>query len=57
MKITHTSDYARRRAAEYPPVGEQLDALLEGGQKLAELKARIAAVKGRYPKPLEAGGR
>lgn len=50
-RVRHTADYAEKRRAEYPSVEEQLEALIEGGQKLADLKAWIAAVKSKYPKP------
>lgn len=43
--------YARARAAKYPPIGDQLDALWKGGDAAAEMLAIIQAVKERNPKP------
>ncbi len=43
-------EYARKRALEYPPVGDQLDALWKGGDAAAEMLARVQAVKAKYPK-------
>jgi len=44
--------YARNRAAEYPPIGDQLDALWKGGDAAAEMLATVQAVKAKYPKPI-----
>jgi len=46
-----TSIYQRQRAAEYPPIGDQLDALWKGGDAAAEMLATVQAVKAKYPKP------
>ena len=43
--------YARSRAAEYPPIGDQLDALWKGGDAATEMLAKVQAVKAQYPKP------
>lgn len=43
--------YADRRRAEYPSLEEQVAALMDGGKALADVKAAIAAVKAKYPKP------
>lgn len=43
-------DYQRKRAAEYPALGDQLDALFHAGLFPAEMAAKIQAVKDRYPK-------
>ena len=40
--------YARDR--QYPPIGDQLDALFHAGVFPAEMAAEIQAVKDRYPK-------
>jgi hypothetical protein len=45
------TEYQRLRAPEYPPVGDQLDALWKGGDVAAEMLARVQAVKAQYPKP------
>jgi hypothetical protein len=45
-----TKEYARKRAAEYPTIGDQLDALWKGGDAAAEMLAKVNAVKTKYPK-------
>lgn len=42
--------YARDRAAEYPSIGDQLDALFHAGVFPAGMAATIQAVKDKYPK-------
>lgn len=42
--------YREQRAAEYPPIGDQLDALFHAGVFPAEMAAQIQAVKDKYPK-------
>ena len=42
--------YKQLRAREYPPIGDQLDALYKAGVFPAELAAQIKAVKDKYPK-------
>lgn len=44
-------DYYAKRRAEYPALGEQLDALWKGGDAAAAMQAKIQAVKQKYPKP------
>jgi hypothetical protein len=43
-------DYKIRRAAEYPPIGDQLDALFHAGLMPTEIAIQIQAVKTKYPK-------
>ena len=43
--------YAKSRAAEYPPIGDQLDALWKGGDAATAMLAQVQAVKAKYPKP------
>ena len=43
--------YKYQRAAEYPPIGDQLDALWKGGDAAAEMLETVMAVKAKYPKP------
>lgn len=43
--------YADLRRAEYPPIGDQLDALWKGGTDAEAMKSIIDGVKARYPKP------
>jgi hypothetical protein len=45
------TEYQRQRAAEYPPIGDQLDALWKGGEVAAAMLAQVQAVKTKYPKP------
>jgi len=45
--------YARSRAAEYPAIGDQLDALFHAGVFPADMAAAIQAVKDKYPKGAE----
>lgn len=44
------TEYQRQRAAEYPPVGDQLDALFHAGAFPEEMAAKLQAVKDKYPK-------
>jgi hypothetical protein len=45
--------YVEYRKSEYPPIGDQLDALWKGGDAAAEMLAQVQAVKAKYPKPTE----
>jgi hypothetical protein len=42
--------YKARRAAEYPSITDQLDALFKAGVFPADMAATIQAVKDKYPK-------
>ena len=42
--------YSRNRQAEYPPIGDQLDALFHAGVFPADMAAQLQAVKDKYPK-------
>lgn len=46
-------DYYAMRRSEYPSLGDQLDALWKGSDStaFADMVARIAAIKVKYPKP------
>jgi hypothetical protein len=44
-------EYSRKRAPEYPPIGDQLDALFKAGAFPTDMAAKIQAVKDKYPKP------
>jgi hypothetical protein len=44
------SDYRTQRAAEYPSIGDQLDALFHAGLMPREITIQIQAVKAKYPK-------
>ena len=42
-------EYSRNRAAEYPPIKDQLDDIYHNG--VAGWKTTIKAIKDKYPKP------
>ena len=44
-------DYYAKRRAEYPSLGDQLDAMWKGGQEAAAMQQKIQEVKNRHPKP------
>jgi ribosome-interacting GTPase 1 len=48
--LVAANEYQRQRATEYPPIGDQLDALWKGGEAAAEMLAKVQAVKSKYPK-------
>ena len=43
-------DYYAKRRAEYPAMGEQLDAMWKGGEAADAMLAKIAEIKAKYPK-------
>jgi hypothetical protein len=43
--------YKEQRAREYPPIGDQLDALWKGGDAAVAMLEQVQAVKSKYPKP------
>jgi hypothetical protein len=51
MLLYRSKEYERQRVSEYPPIGDQLDALWKGGDAAAEMLAKVQAVKDKYPKP------
>lgn len=44
------SEYQRKRAPEYPSIGDQLDDLFKAGVFSEEMAAKIQAIKDKYPK-------
>lgn len=46
-------DYYAKRRGEYPPLSDQMGALLKGtdSPEYAEILAKVTAVKAKYPKP------
>lgn len=42
--------YKQQRAAEYPSIGDQLDALFHAGVFPEAMAAQIQAIKDKYPK-------
>jgi hypothetical protein len=58
MKIKHDADYRQKRVAEYPDIGDQLDAIWKQLGQLPLLVSeteimlnRVKEIKQRYPKP------
>jgi hypothetical protein len=45
--------YKNQRVREYPPIGDQLDALFHAGVFPQEMADKIQAVKNKYPKGSE----
>lgn len=43
-------EYQRKRIAEYPSIGDQLDALFHAGVFPSDMADKIQAVKDKYPK-------
>lgn len=43
-------DYYAKRRAEYPSLGDQLDAMWKGGDAQTAMQAQIAVIKAKYPK-------
>ena len=46
----NSQKYKEQRVAEYPSIGDQLDALFKAGVFPADMAAQIQAVKDKYPK-------
>jgi len=44
------TEYKHLRAAEYPSIGDQLDALYHAGVFPPDMEAKIAEIKSKYPK-------
>lgn len=42
--------YVEKRRAEYPPIGDQLDALWKGGEAATKMLEKIKQVKANHPK-------
>jgi hypothetical protein len=51
-QLDSETTYKERRKADYPKIGEQLDALYHAGAFPPEMAKRIAAVKAAHPKTL-----
>ena len=50
LKEHDATEYRRNRAPEYPSIGDQLDDLYHSGFFSEEMRAKIQAVKDKYPK-------
>ena len=48
--LVDANAYKQQRVTEYPPIGDQLDALFKAGVFPADMAAAIQAVKDKYPK-------
>ena len=48
--LVNSNEYRSKRSIEYPPIGDQLDALFHAGVFPPEMAAQIQAVKDKYPK-------
>ena len=46
----NATKYQENRAAEYPSVGDQLDALFKAGVFPSDMADKIQAIKDKYPK-------
>lgn len=42
--------YEKQRAAAYPSIADQLDAIWKGGEEMEAMRQRVLDVKARYPK-------
>jgi hypothetical protein len=49
-RIVLMSNYQALRVAEYPSIGDQLDALFKAGLFPADMAELVKAVKNKYPK-------
>jgi hypothetical protein len=45
-----SKQYQKKRVAEYPSIGDQLDALFKAGVFPSDMAAQIQAIKDKYPK-------
>ena len=50
LQTVYDNDYKRKRASEYPYIGDQLDALYHAGAFDAAMTATLKAIKDKYPK-------
>jgi hypothetical protein len=50
QEILNSLSYVDKRLMEYPSIGDQLDAMWKGGTEAASMRAKIEAVKAKYPK-------
>jgi hypothetical protein len=58
MKLHHTGDYRVKREGEYPPIGDQIDALWKAlepnktklPKEARDMMERVQAVKRKFPK-------
>lgn len=50
LAIKAKTAHIEKRQAEYPSIGDQLDALWKGGDAATAMLAQVQAVKAKYPK-------
>lgn len=50
MKHKLNQDYRELRRQHYPPIEDQMDAILKGGKELEDMRKRVQEVKDRFPK-------
>ena len=48
--LAEANEYKQQRVAEYPSIGDQLDALFHAGVFPEAMAAQIQAIKDKYPK-------
>ena len=54
IQEVQSTEYQRQREFEYPPIGDQLDALFHAGVFPEEMASKIQSIKDKYPKLSEA---
>lgn len=50
-RVRRPDDYYYLRKAEYPSIGDQLDALFAAGLFPEDMAAKLQSIKDKYPKP------
>jgi len=50
IQEVQSTEYQRQREFEYPPIGDQLDALFHAGVFPEEMASKIQLIKNKYPK-------
>jgi hypothetical protein len=50
QEILSKMSYSDKRLSEYPPIGDQLDAIWKGGDAAEAMRLQVQAVKDKYPK-------
>ena len=50
QSLASANEYKQQRVAEYPSIGDQLDALFHAGVFPEAMAAQIQAIKDKYPK-------
>lgn len=50
--VIQAHKYKQDRAVEYPPLVDQVEALMKGGKELEDMKTLVDSVRQKYPKPV-----